>query len=292
VKKNKSPTTATLETMALGALVPHPDQDTYFPLYDEQKFAELVQSIKAAGGVKIPIDVLPEGNKAGLAGSTIIGGHSRVKASLAAGLTTIRAHVRYDLLNASRAEIDELFLNDNALRRQLSRMAQARIAIALYGVRKAKAGRTSHGSVFRDDALREEIGKILGMSGRNAGRYFNVLESPVEVQDAFEAGTVKLVTAAKVFGLPRASQQELAARLRAGEDAAKVFAEFFPPKAKGHVKTSDAVASFVRSLKAAQADLGGRIDAVKSFSVNKHRAVLTEGQTLIGHLLGKLDGGE
>ena len=50
----------------LADLVDHPDQAIYFPVYDERKFAELVDSIKT-GGIQVPPDVLSAGNAAGLA---------------------------------------------------------------------------------------------------------------------------------------------------------------------------------------------------------------------------------
>jgi ParB-like chromosome segregation protein Spo0J len=132
-----------------------------------------------------------------------VAGHTRAKASRLAGLKVIPARVRHDLIGASRAAVDEIFLADNTLRRQLTKLSHARAAVGIYRARMAQAEHRIYGSVFGDQALRDEIGKIVGMSGRNLGRYLNVLESLPEVQVALEAGKITLVQASRVAGLER-----------------------------------------------------------------------------------------
>ena len=124
-------------------------------------------------------------------------------------------------------------------------------------------GRRVVGDPFLYGEVRERVGQIVGMSGRNLARYLNVLSAPIEVQDAFEPKQVKLVDAAKVVTLAKKQQEELAARLWAGEDARSVFATFFPPNDGKHVKTADAVACLARSLNRAGADFTDRLDKVK-----------------------------
>ena len=130
------------------------------------------------------------------------------------------------------------------------------------------------------------------MSGRNLGRYLNVLAAPVEVQDAFQAKRVTLVTAARVAGLSKDRREQVAARLRAGEDAKDVFAEFFPPRGGKHVKIADAVAAFARSLRRAGTDLAGRAEKVKPGPVRRNEDALREGERLIRRLLAKMDSDE
>src|SRR6185437_2095982 len=109
--------------------------------------------------------------------------------------------------------------------------------------------------------LRDRIGKILNMSGRNLSRYISVLEAPNEIEDAFKAGQISLNDASRVMTLKPAQREQLIVRLRRGEDAKVVFADFFPPPSKKHVKSSDALTSFVKSLNSARHDLGDRVDA-------------------------------
>lgn len=102
-----------------------------------------------------------------------------------------------------------------------------------------------------------------------------------------QAKRVTLVTAAKVSSLPKCDQEQLAARLRDGEDAKEVFTDFFPPSNGKHVKTADAVASLTRSLERASADFDGRIDKVKPAPVQRNRGALRAGLKLIRALLDK-----
>ena len=285
---SRPPTEATLENLRLADLIPHPDQAIYFRNYPPFEYGALKADIKSKGLLH-PIMVLPPKNAAGLPAHTVITGHTRRKILLELGHDTTEALVRYDLRSATRTDVDKLFLTDNVARRQQDRLGQARAAVRLFEIERAQKGRSVLGDPFQNGELRDRIGGIVAMSGRNLARYLNVLSAPVEVQDAFQAKRVTLVTAAKVSNLPKDDQERLAARLRAGEDAKDVFAKFFPPREGKHVKIADAVAAFARSLQRAGADLAGRVEKVKPGPVRRNEDALREGGRLIRRLLGTLD---
>jgi hypothetical protein len=48
-----------VENVRLGDLLDHPDQAVYFPLNDEHKFDELVESVRVTN-VQTPLGVLPQ----------------------------------------------------------------------------------------------------------------------------------------------------------------------------------------------------------------------------------------
>ena len=291
MQKKRSKLTQTsprLEAAALSDLVPHPDQSKYFRTYGAFEYEALKNDI-AANGVTNPIAVLPPGNAAGLPSRTIIFGHTRRKILLELGHASANVLVRYDLINATRAEVDELFLLDNTARRQLDRLGQARAAVGLFLIEKEKKGRRVIGDPLQQGELRDRIGAIIRMSGRNLARYLNVLNAPSEVQDAFEARVISLQTASRVVTLPQLQRERLAKRLQAGEEPKSVFKDFFPDKSGIHVQPNDALASFVRSLESAQADLGHRINEVRSNPVRVHEAALRRGRKLIRALLAKLE---
>jgi len=286
-KKSKpASTTLQLETMPLEALKTHPDQERFFRGYGEYEYNTLKSDIQT-NGIKQPIVVLPPGNAADLPAYTIMAGHTRKKILLELDHKTAPVLVRYDLIAATRAEVDEFFIIDNVARRQQDRLGQARAAIALYQLEGEKRGRKIHGNPLHYGELRDRIGKILGMSGRNLSRYLNVLAAPIEVQDVFSSETITLVSASRVATLRPAQQQQLAIRLRRGEDAKAVFADFFPPRAKKHCKPNDALASFVRSLTAACLDLTDRVDALGIRMLKKHEPDLREGLEMIKKLLAR-----
>ncbi|QJW94604.1 ParB/RepB/Spo0J family partition protein [Frigoriglobus tundricola] len=282
------PTTARLENLRLADLRPHPDQGDYFPNYGKPEREALKADIRV-NKLKHPIVVLPPGNTAGLPPYTILEGHTRREILLELGETKTEALVRFDLIDAPRAAVDEIFLSDNNARRHPSKLDQARVAVGLYKCRRAKQGRSVSGDLFQREELRDQIGAIFGMSGRNLARYLSVLAAPIEVQNALEAKKVKLVDAAKVAAMSKDDQARLAARLQAGEDARAVFAAFFGTKSNKHVKTADAVACLARSLNRAGADFTDRLDKVKPGPVRANADALRAGAKLIRALLERID---
>ena len=277
-----------LETLALDVLVDHPDQKTYFRDYGEFEYETLKKDIKA-NGVKNPPDVLPPKNKAGLEAYTILSGHTRRNILLELGHTTAKILVRYDLIDASRAEIDRAFLLDNVARRQQDRLGQTRAAVGLFRLEKEQRKLSTVSSLLGNGELRDQIGKIVDMSGRNLGRYFHVLSAPIEVQDAFAAKKLTLIQAARVGGLNPGQQKQIASSLSKGEDPKRVFETFFPSRTHKHVKPVDALASFVRSLETAHADLADRVDSIGPNAVRKFESKLKQGRRLIRRVLGKLN---
>jgi ParB-like chromosome segregation protein Spo0J len=284
-KKSKpAPTTPHLETMLLSALMPHPDQQRFFRAYGDYEYEALKRDIQS-NGLAHPIVVLPPRNAAGLPAYTILAGHTRRKILLELEHTTTTVLVRYDLIAASRSVVDEFFILDNVARRQQDRLGQARAAVALYQIEREKAGRASCNDPLKRSDLRDRIGKILNMSGRNLSRYISVLAAPTEVQDAFSAEAITLVAASRVGTLKPVQREQLAVRLRRGESAKAVFAEFFPPPCKKHVKSGDALTSFVKSLTAAHDDLDDRVETVGVRLLRKHEPELRKAMHMLQKLL-------
>lgn len=289
--KKPLPTAPRLETLKLAELVPHPDQQRYFRGYGDFEYAQLKADI-AVNGVRMPPEVLPPANAAGLPDWTLIKGHTRCKIWGELGHASIKVLVRYDLQNVERALIDEEFLKDNIARRQQDKLGQARAAVGLYLIERAKKGRTVSGDPLRVGEVRDRVGQIVGMSGRNLQRYLNVLAAPPEVQDAFAARRVRLVDAARVVTLSMREQETLADRLQAGGDPKAVLAEFFPKGDGRHVRVGDAVAAFCRAIEKSHADLDGRVDPISAKLVRKFEPSLRKGRKLVQSLLAKLDADE
>ena len=276
------------KTVRLADLTPHPDQNTYFRKTGEYEYAELKRDI-AANGIRNPIEVMPAQNRAGLPKFTIVSGHTRKAILEELEFEETEVLIRNDLREATRDEVNREFLIANVARRQQSRLAQARAAVALFLNEREAAGDGVFGDPFAVGELRERIGKIVGMSGRNLQRYLNVLSAPEAVQEAFDRGTVKLVDAARVASLHKKDQEKLAARLAAGDDAKAVFASVFGEKSNKHVKPADALAAFARSLAVSHADLGDRLDEVRENSIRRHEPALRDAKKMIRLLLARLD---
>ena len=277
-----------LKALRLAKLKPHPKQERFFRQYGHYEYETLKADIRD-NGLKNPIEVVPADNAAGLEPLTIINGHTRCKILTELGIETTEVLLRYDLLDASASEITKLFLLDNVARRQQDRLGQAHAAIQHYKIEREQLGRQVDGDPMNQEKLRDQIGAIIGVSGRTLQRYRNILAGPIEVQDAFESGQIKLVDAARVTSLPPKEQNLLAKRLRDGEDPKVVFAAFFPPEHRGHVKLSNAIACLVRTLETAQSDLFPRLAEVTPGSVRKSKKQLRGGIKLLEGLLHKID---
>lgn len=274
------------ETIRLDQLVRHPKQDDFFERPTQDAVETLADDIRR-NGLREPIEVLPPAQKGRRKEYQILSGHTRKEALELLGRTEVEVIVRYDLRDADADEVECHLLEANQNRRHLDKLTQARIAKRLYmREKRATRGRLSSS---QQGELRELIGKKIGMSGRNLDRYMRLLDTPIEVQNAFCSGKLSLVLAGKVAGLNAKDQQVVAGRIRAGETPKVVLEDYFTPTKGRHVKVADAMASIVRGLERGQQDLADRIDEVSSKLVKKHMAGLKKGKRFLGELMARAD---
>ena len=139
--------------------------------------------------------------------------------------------IRKDLEQQGPAAVERRLVEDNFLRRQLGQLDKARCIEALYQLYVPDADPLKRRP---RPALRELIGKGLGISGRTVDRYLRVLETPLEVQAAFSEGKLSLVETGKVAGLSPDEQEQIAAQIVAGAEARSVVKSFLKG-AKGPV---------------------------------------------------------
>lgn len=282
--EGRGPTGARLETVRLADLVPHPKQAKYFPDRDDTGYAALKADIQAHG-VREPIQVLPLAKRRGK--FLIVAGHTRCRVLKELGHETVAARVRYDLRDATPGDVERLLITDNTVRRQMATLDVARAEIRLYEIEYKKKYGYVPSDPLRNEKLRARIGRIVGMSGRNLNRYFNVLESPPEILAACLKGRIRLVDASRVVTLPPDRQKEFAARLAGGECPKVLVASFFRPRPPRRVKAAAAVAALVRHLAAAHATLDGRVEAMLARPDEGYVNALRQGDALIKKLLAK-----
>jgi ParB/RepB/Spo0J family partition protein len=186
------------EFRELDNLVPHTLQPDYFDELSEADLKLLADDIRK-NGLQQPIEILPE-NVGGYAVNTIVSGHQRRRALKLLGETVAEVVVRYDLAGPTSDEIEKAFLSANLARRQLDTLAKARSVLRLFELEKGRAREEKLWPLDQREA-RDRIGHAIGLSGRTLSRYFRVLATPREVQDAFRRGKVSLVAAEKVADL-------------------------------------------------------------------------------------------
>ncbi|MEI8371657.1 MAG: hypothetical protein WCJ35_02365 [Planctomycetota bacterium] len=211
-----------------------------------------------------PLHVMPPHNKAGLPADTLLDGHRRARLLRELGMDEAQVVVRHDLINAERPVVDMTFYDFALGRRNSQPLDLARMVMDRYEIEKNRPRKKFLSGDYQD--TRDRIGKVLGMSGRNFDRYFNVLLCPREIQDAVcevdRRKRLNLIPAARVAGLKPEQQQDIAARIRAGENPKTVVAAYFAASTGRHKKASAAFMSAVKHLKAVVLDLKGRTDKI------------------------------
>ncbi|MCD0458608.1 ParB N-terminal domain-containing protein [Roseiconus lacunae] len=156
-------------------------------------------------GQRDPIDI--DGN------DRIIDGHQRWRAAKKLGITEVKVRVVSD-----PDEAEELFLSINFTRRQLGPIQQANSIKKMIDRKQASQRRWER----RVGEQREEIARILGISGRKLSRMLQLLRLPVAIQGAVERDELTQNLALRVERLPKSAQEEIAIAIADGEDAAEV----------------------------------------------------------------------
>lgn len=277
--------------MSLAALKPHPLQLCFYDdsnaVDDESLAADLRRR-----GQQSPIVVMPENNAANLPGGTMLDGCRRARCLKDSGETDAMVVVRHDLKDASAAAVEAEFLKYNFTRRQLHPLDKARVAQRLYVLERSK--KTVNDLGFKETlAMRDRIGKILGMSGRNLDRYLRVLETPVPIQNAVRDGRMKLVMGAKIATLPQYEQEKIAEAITGVTDSKEVTRiaceHVTISDGRRHQKVNDAVACFARTLDRGLEDLDGRVDQVGTGSVRRRLNTFVRAQDVLATLIAKAD---
>lgn len=237
-----------VEEWEINRLHEHPLQSMYFPDESAESDAEFDADL-AANGQQEEIDILPDG--------TILGGHRRVRAAKRLGWKTVRVVVHHEFAD-DPAAAEAFFINDNYSRRQLTELQKARCA-------KRRVELAEQGQVALPEQCnaltetRDKIGWIMGKSGRHAERYLKVLEAPVEVQHALDAGHLGIVDAVGIAGLAADKQSLIAKELREQglQNAKAIYKSHRPSKAATRRGAESIWFEFLRVLKLAKEELVG-----------------------------------
>lgn len=274
----------TVVKLRIDALKPHPRQaETFSDVSDEQ--IEILARDMEENGLEHPIEVLPDG--------TIIAGHCRVEAARRNGWDEIDAIIRHDLAEQGELAVEQYMVKDNFLRRQLSPLQRARSALLLRELaqrRRNEGGqldRYERAVIRESTCLRDEIGGMLGLSGREVSRLLRVLETPPEVQAAFDAGYLSLVLADKIAGLDDVKQKTLAQAIRGADDTTAVAQRFIAEADGKPVAVMPVYRKLLKAVSSAIEVLSDRIDEieVRDAQVAEHVETLRRAEPLFRQLI-------
>ena len=204
-----------LVMMPLAELKRHPEQDHYFRELADQELRVLADDMDT-NGQTTSVEICSDG--------TIICGHQRVRAAKLLGWTKIRCWIRHDLEAQGKNAVERRLVQDNVGRRQLTKLERA------HAFRRLKQGFVP---VPGEGDLRDQLGKLLGVSGKTLERLEKVLDLPVELRNAFDDGKISATEAYRMCAVVDYMQTDAGERIRLGEDPKKVVNELItPPRAK------------------------------------------------------------
>jgi len=276
----------TLETRRLSDLVPFPRNSLFFPDMSDRELQDLARDIVQIVRDR-PIEILPD-NSAGFMPNTIIRGHQRLRALRLVGAKTTVVRVRYDLADANELTIKKDVFNENIHRRHMDPVSRARAIDEFVTQRKLDRDPDFSGP----GQVRDRLGGIFHLSGRQVARYLTVLKTPVAIQDAVRDGKLPMVRAVDVASLDSKTQQQLAKRIEKGEDPREVVCGYLDKQRKRRPESSqdpDALGNEVRALAdsftAASRGLTDRLDQIKWFHIFGHAQELRDAHDLTVKLL-------
>jgi ParB-like chromosome segregation protein Spo0J len=245
------------EVRRIDQLRAFPSQREVFDDLCEQELQDLAADI-AERGLQEKIEVLPQ-NSAGFELDTVIKGHQRIRALRLLGRTETVVRVRHDLANASKPQIEAEFVKSNIRRRQLTTLQSARAEAFLYWSNCKPQYRVR---AAEDQELAKRIAVATGATGRHLKRILRILDAPLPVQRACDAGRLRMVLAERVGSLPEQQQQEIAKRIDGGDDAREVVGPYF---SKPTASIEQVVQHCMHGLSDAMALLEGRLIEIDEF---------------------------
>jgi len=143
-------------------------------------------------------------------------------------------------------------------------------------------------SQYAEQDLRDRIGEMLGMSGRNVQRYLNILNAPMEVQRAHSEGRLSMKLAEKVTRLDEAEREEIAAEIAAGGDPAEVVAAHLPESAPAEVDPDRAYELLLAAGTRAVPALDGRVGEVRGgMDLDQENKIWEQVMSLIKALIAR-----
>lgn len=205
-------------TRRVDELRPHPLQAKYYQPLSHHELQQLADDIELRG-LRQPVDILPDG--------TILSGHQRVAAAKLNELEIIDVIVHADLAD-DPIEQEKFLLLENHIRRQATPLQRAQHAQRLLELTKENWQSLKYDR--RQKLVRDEVGKLLGITGRQVDNLTAVLKAPRAVQLAVESGDLSIKLAARVKSLDKATQTEIATKLEEGgnKNARKIVQQYFP----------------------------------------------------------------
>jgi ParB/RepB/Spo0J family partition protein len=263
-----------VETRLIATLKPHPLQAQVFSATSDEEMRELAADIKR-NGLLHSVEVTVEG--------MIICGHERVRAAQHLRWTKIRCWIRDELTTPEAVE--QRLIEDNLHRRQLGKLAVAQCYRRLRQLSNGENKPRGSGDV------RDLLAERFHVSGRTLDRWEQLLDSPMEIQQAVDEGRLALTLASKVVTLSSKHQQVIVQQILAGEDAQRVVRHALAKHSRrSPLSVGPDLTRLLRGLERDVDALEG-LDLTSELEVRPEAvSILLRTQQLIGQIVAAIDG--
>jgi ParB-like chromosome segregation protein Spo0J len=264
----------------LERLKPHPRNAVLYKSRTPTEIEDLAADM-AANGQTEAVEVTPA--------MIIISGHARWEAAKKLGWKTLRCWVRADLAEAGPEAVEARVIEANLYRRQLTRLDLVRSYRELKRLTKNRWGQSrSEGQVKGD--LRDVIARRFSppVSGRTLDRWLQLLDLPMSIQEAVDAGSLKLTEAVKVAALEADAQAQVAKEISKGVPIKEVLAHRLYRTPTEELTASKALERLLRALVRAQEELGDRVEEIRRIGFSSELEQLRDGKHLINEIIAKI----
>ncbi len=197
----------------------HPAHER-FPELDPVFYQAMREDIRVHD-IRVPLEILLD--------DTVIAGKTRRGMAIELGKKLVPCVIRHDLTGASSSKVIRALEADNLNRRQLDKLALARLHETL---RHGPADESTEDHLERWER-RKQVAKLLG-DERTKRRWFNASKLQGYLEDCFKRGTITLVQAEKSrFSIPSSKKKSLSAsrpRKRQRRSLQAIANETRPPR--------------------------------------------------------------
>jgi hypothetical protein len=264
-----------IQRLPVTALRRHPAYRDLFGPPPRGVVAGLATGLADNPATPTPVEVLP--------GGAVLFAPEYVMAAKQAGVAELEVVVLTGLAGAGEAAVEAYVIDAGLRRGRHGRMAQLRCLRRAREIRR-EVPPALRQAYYHGDLVTSAM-RIWGKDRRTVLHYTQVLEAPVEVQDALDAGEISLVTAKAVAKLPPAAQDEIAQAIRGGGRPAAVVGRHVAPPPKRHKNVRKARDAAVKGLEGFLADLEDRPGQVTCLFEDQ-AAILRRSEALCHVILG------
>jgi ParB/RepB/Spo0J family partition protein len=265
------------EEWDITKIEPHPRQVELVGEYSDDEIIELASDIEAHG-LKHALEVHPRGY--------LIAGHRRKAALERLGRTTVPVIVRHDLAELGDAAVEMHLIRDNLMRTDHHPLTIARFYTRLKELESGRRGLTDS----EVGALRDQLAKRFGKSGRTLDRYAAVLRTPAQIQEAIRRGQLTMTVGESIAALPKNIQAAIAGAIAGGTPPKTAAKRYLGRPQHYHRFVENGVAGLARALSRFQDDLEDRIEDIEpgDATLSEHLPVFRDAIDFLGELIEQL----